>query len=198
MLTQARVSRRMVLLEPREADSVERFAEEMGLNKIRDVSAHPRQGIVREITWEVDKDLRFHYGEDYRSACCFVVVDGRPKESYEEFVGIVEEVLDPWGLDELLNEVDTAIDATEMAQAIIRVGLGAPDQFDEGFYSHIAEAIRHESAWVRKAGIWATAYSHWPEFEPLLREVAENDSDMELRDEARMMVSFYSSGQGES
>lgn len=184
------ISRRMVLREPDGEEEVIQFADEFNMKKIRDVSAPERQGIVREIAWQVSPEIKMHYAMDYLSSCSFVVVYGEDNEETHQLVHVVEEILDPWTKNELLEEVDAIDEPNYLAQAVIRAGVGAPNEYDEGFFQRISHALRSRDTWVRRAAIWATAYSRWPQFLPILREIADTDPDETLRNEARRMVDF--------
>jgi hypothetical protein len=192
------ISDRMVLRELAAEEGVQRFASEFNLTKTRELSAPERQGIVREVTWEVNPGLKMHYAVDYLSATAFIVVEGDEDKHSSQLAGAVVDGLDPWTLDELLDEVDLEValyddgstGSGSVAQAVIRLGVGAPNEYNEEVFTRISDAMRSAEAWVRKAAIWATTYSRWPQFLPLLSEIADTDPDKEIRSEARLMVDF--------
>lgn len=189
----------MVLRESVIERDVWHLANELKMTKIREVSAPDRQTIVREIAWEAGRGVRLYYAVDYLSACFFIVIEGYSIEcndDYEYFrrlVMVAIEVLYPWSLDKLLEEVDSyspPANPRDLARAVIRLGVGAPNDYNDEVFTRISHAMRSPEAWVRKAAIWATAYLRWPQFLPLLSQVADSDADPQLRSEARRMVDF--------
>jgi hypothetical protein len=196
------ISGRMVMREPISEESVQLFANEFNMTKIRELSVPERQTIVREVTWEVNPGLKMHYALDRLSSSSFIVVEGDDDRRSSQLVDAVEDGLDPWTLDELLEEVDleTALydddsgDSRSVAQAVIRLGVGTPNEYNEEVFGRISGAMRSSEAWVRRAAIWATAYSRWPQFLPLLNEIADTDPDQEIRSDARAMVDIDEPG----
>jgi hypothetical protein len=187
------ISNRMVMRESVNERDVWRFAGDLKLTKIREMSAPDRQGIVREVAWGLDPGVRLHYAVDYLSACSFVVIESDDYGHFRRLVLAATEVLYPWTLDELLGKVDYYSppgNPRELAQAVIRLGVGAPNNYHDEVFARISLAMQSPEAWVRKAAIWATAYSRWPQFLPLLSEVADTDADPQLRSEARRMVDY--------
>jgi hypothetical protein len=183
----------MVLREPIDEDDVWLFASEFNLEKTHELSAPERQGIVRQVSWATDQETRLHYAVDHLSACSFIVVEDGDSENFSQLVDAVMEVLDPWTIDELLTEAAsyaTSGDPRAFAQAVIRLGVGAPNDYNGEVFNRILAAMHSPETWVRKAAIWATTYSRWPQFLPLLSEVADKDPDQEIRSEARLMVDF--------
>ena len=89
--------------------------------------------------------------------------------------------------------------ASARPRAVTLAGIGAPDEFDQDFFDVISAAIRDvNDVAMRTAGVWATPYSGWPEFLPLLDHVAESDELDELRDEAERFAEEIRARTGES
>lgn len=186
------ISDRMILREQATEEDVQHFARGLSMTKIRDISSPERQTVVREITWEANSGVLLHYAADYLSASRIISIEGDDNEQFRRFVDVTVRLLDPWRLDELINEVDSCDvgDARSLALAVIRLGVGAPNGYNDEVFNRISAAMHSPQAWVRKAAIWATMYSQWPEFLPLLREIADADPDEEIRNDARRMVNF--------
>ncbi|WP_073480724.1 hypothetical protein [Streptoalloteichus hindustanus] len=176
----------------------EELVRQLSLRRIRESRAEPEQGIVHECVWALTLDVQLHYLEDHRSGCSFVVVTGPSQERVEEFAPLVASYLGPWTWPELLAEVRRGGGQEERARALLRAGIGAPDHFDQSFFDHVANAARSPEGWLRTAGVWATSYPFWPEFVPLLREVAEHDADPDLRAEARAIATAIENQVGAS
>lgn len=186
------ISDRMVLREQGTEEGVQGFARGLSMTKIRDVSSPERQTVVREITWESPSGVKLHYAADYLSASLIISVEGDDDDHFNRFLKAVVRLLDPWSLDELINEVDSCAvdDSRSLALAVIRLGVGAPNEYNDEVFNQISDAMRSPDAWVRKAAIWATMYSQWPQFLPLLEQIADADADEEIRNDARRMVNF--------
>lgn len=186
------ISDRMVLREEATEEDVQGLARGLSMTKIRDVSSPERQTIVREITWEANSGIRLHYAADYLSASRVISVEGNDDEHFRRFIEVVVTQLRPWTLGELIDEVDSssADEPRVLARAVIRLGVGAPNEYAGEVFDRISVAMHSPDSWVRKAAIWATMYSQWPQFLPLLEEIANTDADEAMRNDARRMVNF--------
>src|SRR5256885_16711465 len=101
---------------------------------------------------------------------------------------MVESRLDAWTVDELLDAVEKAAAPLDRAKAVIRAGVGAPDEFDERFFFLISSATTDSDTHVREAALYATAYSSYPAYRPRLRQVAREDPDPRRRDDAEALI----------
>jgi hypothetical protein len=91
-----------------------------------------------------------------------------------------------------------APNAEEKARAIKYVAITAPETKDAAALALFDKALHDESSEVRQAAILATGYAGWPELADLLRDVAENDADQEVRDDAAdMLEGFGKQSRGE-
>lgn len=86
---------------------------------------------------------------------------------------------------------DGSKDATERARAIRYVAVTAPDASDAGTLEIFRRALGDDALEVRQAAILATAYAGWPELAELLREVASNDADKDVREDAASMLEGF-------
>ncbi|MFD7505957.1 HEAT repeat domain-containing protein [Streptomyces sp. NPDC059850] len=127
------------------------------------------------------------------------MIEGEHLEGFQEAVRVVQEELDPWESRILLLTIDDAPNPLSRARAVIRAGLGAPYAFDESFFSHIRDALGDSHEWVREAAVWATSYSPWPQYRPLLEDIARNDPKEKIRgDAAAILAGFDQEGVGNS
>jgi hypothetical protein len=150
----------------------------------------PAAGEPREIGWAVGPDVRLDYLDDPVSKNGYVVASG-PAARVAELVAVVDEELMPFDDRALLQSIDSARDALNRARAVIRAGLGAPEDFDERFFNHIRDAMTDSQDWIREAAVWATAYSPWPQYRPLLEQTARNDSSEKIRTDAKAVLAGY-------
>ena len=108
-----------------------------------------------------------------------------------EFLRILEHDLDVWSVTELLDGVDSARTPPELGRAIIRMGLGAPVEFDERFLKRIVNVANHPEFMVRKVAVIATMYPAWPQFRPFLVTISKNDPSEVVRATAAEILGSY-------
>jgi hypothetical protein len=87
--------------------------------------------------------------------------------------------------------VDRAEGREDLCRAVLRAGVGAPREFSSKFFKRIKKAILDGDSRIRSAGIWATAYSRWPVFVPLLTDVSQQDPVESLQRDARIILNHY-------
>ncbi|PLW73960.1 hypothetical protein C0036_04480 [Streptomyces sp. DJ] len=178
----------MVLRDFCTEERIMRFAEEAGLEMVKDESSDEPMGVVRDVAWRVIPGLILQYVRDSRSGCSILSVGGRPPESAERIERSVEENFKPWGLSELVTEARSCQEKGDRMRAVLRAGVGAPAGFDRSFYEVIENAISDEDPEIRWAGLWATSYSRWGEFRELVKNVMENDPEEVLRSQAGVIL----------
>lgn len=170
------------------------FADEGGYELLRDESSTIENGIVRDMMWRLTPGIVLQYAVDSRSGCSIFAVAGSPAEDVEGIAESMERGLHPWSLKDLLTAVDRARTPQESYEAILRAGVGAPQQVDKRFLKRIRKALRSKDPTIRSAGVWATAYSRWPAFLPDLHTLAHDDPDAGLRRDATTILANYTDG----
>lgn len=181
----------MILQTPEPLRAVADFANEVGARKLSEMTNTPEeshQGIMRELVWELSTGIQMHYLEDFRSSCSFIVIAGVDDKKTAEISALISSYMDTWSEDGILLAVEDSVGSEEQAQAILRAGVGAPEQFDESFWYCIGRAMSDPGLLVRSAAVWATSYPFWRQFIPLLEKVATEDSDPNLRAEAQALA----------
>jgi hypothetical protein len=123
----------MVLRSGIAEHDVEDFATKLGWGRREDTPADPDEGISREVVWYATPQLALHYFDDDESRNACVVVTGGDPEAVRATAEIVESGLDTCRLDDLLDSIDCAIEPEPRARAVLRAGLGAPEEYDERF-----------------------------------------------------------------
>jgi hypothetical protein len=178
-------TRRMVFRAASGRARVEDLVVDIGARKLRESADPESERVSLEVVWALSGDTELHYREDDFAAASFVVVTGTDADDVAHWGALLVQYLDLWRLDELLDHVKNAPNATVGARAVTLAGIGAPDEFDREFFDVISAAIKDGGdVAMRTAGVWATPYSAWKEFLPLLDHVAESEAFEELRDEA--------------
>ncbi|MFF0270067.1 HEAT repeat domain-containing protein [Kribbella sp. NPDC004536] len=102
--------------------------------------------------------------------------------------------LDAYSTDELLFGIEPAQSAAEVVQALFRLGLGAPPEFDERTATQLVGGLSFEHPMIRAAAIRSIAYLRWADvLLPLVERVADEDPDERVRQRAAELV--YAVGQ---
>jgi hypothetical protein len=181
-------SRRVVLKSSHGEREVERFADELGWPRLLEQEEDAEQNLSREVAWAAGPALSLHFVQDPVSRHGYVVVWGRDKGAVDGLAELAAHRLNTWTLPELLAGPERAVDDRERAVALIRAGVGAPDEFDQRFFDVIAKGIGDPSSMAREAAIVATAYSSYPQYRPVLKRAAESDPDPARRRDAEVML----------
>lgn len=185
-------SRKYLLSSQSYEDEVSVVAEKLGWPLLGTLPEDVASLTSRQFFWGKSEDLVLHYMEDVlsKSPCAFVTgVDERQVATAARFL---EAQLRPATAEEILDAADAVQDIPhDYVLAVLRLGLGAPESFDERFCSRIGKAARNSHDEVRKAAAWATSYVVWPQFIPLLSQLAESDSSESVRRVAIDILSAY-------
>jgi hypothetical protein len=75
----------------------------------------------------------------------------------------------------------------------MRLGVGAPYEFDDEVFRRITAGLVHGNADVRQLAMWGSVYSPWPDYLPYLRQIAERDKAPLLRERASDVLSIFKS-----
>jgi hypothetical protein len=180
-------SDRLVLGRTPQSGLVADTAEEQGWQCVEEVV----EDGARQVLWAVGPGTSLTYTEDPVSHNAYAVLVSEDRQTFDEALHIVEEELMPWTRRALLISIDEARDALALARAVIQAGLGAPDSYDEDFFTKIREAFSSPEKWVREAAVWATSYSPWPQYRPLLETVARDDPEEKLRSDASAVLAGF-------
>jgi hypothetical protein len=198
-MVQQRFRTLRMVLRSSSADDVRAFAEENSWILVLNQPADPDSGVRRELVWEAAPRVRMTYVEDDMSGNSFVTVGGEDPNLTSSIGGWVEEQLHPWRLKDLCRLVDVARDPVRVGLAVLRLALGAPYECTPEVFERIAKALEHEDERTRDMAIWATTYSPWPEYKPILRRIAQSDPEPKLRDRAQLTLESYdAAGVGDS
>ncbi|MFI6563225.1 hypothetical protein [Streptomyces sp. NPDC050534] len=190
-------SSRFVLRSYPAREEVQYFAESLGwVVASTEKKAPPFSGT--EIIWSSSGGEALRYMEDEMTGNCYVTVEASTGEEVQRLGEAVVDELLPWEREELVFAVDTASDEMEFGLAVIRLSIAAPRRTDETILQRVRSALTHDDARVRDMGIVATTYSPWPEYVPLLRDIAQGDSEHKLRERSRSVLESYAAaGVGE-
>ena len=180
-------SGRLVLGRSPQDESVVELAEDEGWSAVEDVVADG----ARQVLWAVGPGTSLTYTEDPVSHNAYVVLASADQATYDRALELIEYELMPFQRIAMLRTIDNSSTPLAVARSVICAGLGAPDEFDEEFFTRIRDAFSSPEDWVREAAIWATAYSAWPQYVPLLEFAAGNDSSAKLRSDAAAVLEGF-------
>jgi hypothetical protein len=152
-----------------------------------------------EITWSSSGGGSLRYTEDEMTGNCYVVVEATTRGEVQRLGELVLEELLPWEMPELVFAVDNAADEIEFGLSVIRLGIAAPPHRDDQIFRRVRSALTHDDVRVRDMAIVATTYSPWPEYVPILRDIAQSDPEPKLRQRSRLVLESYTdAGIGEN
>jgi hypothetical protein len=156
--------------------SVEMLAERLGWRMVDESETELEGGdVAHEVVWDAGPSVSVQYSYDPLSGSQYVVVWGST-----ELAELVEHDVAVWSLDELLSD--------HSRESIARAGVGAPDEYDERFFTLITAALKDPDTAVREAALYATAYSAYPQYRDALTEVARTDPDPARQVDADMIL----------
>lgn len=181
-------SRRLVLRDDADESDVEELAALVGWPRRVDIPADPEEWTPRQISWYVGPAIALTYCEDLLSGFFYVMITGSDEKVIRSTVELAETTLNTWRLPELVRSADPGADPDTYAAEVLRLGLGAPVEFDEEFFRSVRRALRSAQPEVRKNAVWAITYEPWPAYAPLLEELLEEEQDEEVADIARSVL----------
>ena len=196
MIFERRSSRR-VLREYPDFARVHRYAEEHSFAPKSEQLGDEDAGIGYEMSWFLTPTIIFVYAEDEVAQSSYLYVTGRDAAEIEARIAAIGHDLDPLSMNELLAAVAESGDGPRLARALLRVGLGAPLAFDGAVFEVIRSGLSNKDEMVRQSTVYAMTYSPWPEWLPVLREVARDDSSADVRELAAATVEQWETMDGD-
>jgi hypothetical protein len=130
-------------------------------------------------------DVELLYIEDPVSECAYVVVDG---SAWKKACDAITEQIEVWSTEEMFEELRKAANDTEKILAILRIGVGAPRDYDESFARRLRLGLADEDSAIREAAIAAFAYRIWPELDAELEEISKHDPNEDCRMRASLVL----------
>ncbi|MFI1255246.1 hypothetical protein ACH4U6_15835 [Streptomyces netropsis] len=184
-------SRRYVLRSEVSADDIDDFALAWGWPLVHETPRDRDEQVDGQLIWQGLPDVALHFIVDATSGVAYVVFTGDGRSSVEPFEQQFVDQVPLWGLDELFRAFDEAEDARTRAQHVLRMGLAAPPEFDEGVFRRISETVANSEPKVRYAGLWATTYTGYQRFVPVIRRVSLEDPEDYVRSRALSIVKAF-------
>ncbi|MEU6703549.1 hypothetical protein [Streptomyces wuyuanensis] len=169
------VSRRLVLRSSADEESVDEHAARLGMARHAEIPANEDEGVPRQILWHAESGPALHYREDLFSGLPYIVFTSKDAGALDDAVRLAEVALGTWRIPDLWQAVDAGRDSDEWPEDILRMGLGAPGEFDEEIYSRVVGALHSDRDDVCEAGLIATTYQPWDEYVEPIRELLHRD-----------------------
>ncbi|MER5491460.1 hypothetical protein [Streptomyces sp. NPDC002490] len=180
------------MLHAHDAEPVaEWFAAEHDWDLVARDTTDPDRGVEYEAVWVTEGPVTFHFREDHVLNEGYVYLAGRDTARVARHEADLTASLDIWSRQALLSGVARHDGGPERGRAILRAGLGAPQEFDPEFYDLITRAMRADEPVMRAIGMRACAYSPVAEYRPVLEGIARNDDEPENRDLARATLRAF-------
>ena len=185
------LSRRLVLRPGTDEDTADEFAARIGMLRHADIPGNEEEGVPRQVVWHADSGPALHYREDVFSGLPYVVVTAEGALELDELVELAEIVLGTWRIPWLWQAVDANGDADDLPEAILRMGLGAPKEFNEEIFSRVRDALRNEREDVCEAALLATTYQPWDQYVDLIRDLLRKGLSEPLEDTAQIILEEF-------
>jgi hypothetical protein len=184
------VTRRYVLRPDVTADHVDEVAHSLDWPLVHQQDRDREAGVDGQLIWQ-GPEVSLHYIVDATSGIGYVVLAGKDGTTVESVARQVVERLAPWTLEELTTAFDKADNPRDRAQFALRIGLAAPTDFDEGVLRRIGETFADQEPKVRYAGLWASTYTGYTEFVPVVEDIAVNDPEEYVRSRAASILEAF-------
>jgi hypothetical protein len=136
----------MILRECPFEEDIERYAQGVGWTRTGETVGSGQVKSRREVTWKAGPATRLYYVEDDMSPNCFVYVGSGTANMASSTGQEVYEKFHPWSLQDLAYQVDVASLPPELGQAILRLAIAAPYQFDPEVFERVAIGLTNSDS----------------------------------------------------
>jgi len=173
---------------------VEEHANSRGWHIIGFNEVDEKRGQPYQVLWHIERAAAIYLTEDEIARNSYVVINSSSPELVNRYTAETRSALNPWTDIEMLQEFDSAHAPQPRGRALLRLGVGAPEEFDSAFFSRIKEGLSDPDERVRNVAIWACTYSPWPQYRAPLEQIANSDPVEELRERARFTLEAFDKG----
>jgi hypothetical protein len=182
----------MVLHDSTTTQDVIGFAAAFRMELSHEQQADPDHGTGHTASWQsLDRRATLHYIEDITSGHRYVLIEAQNQRIVAALAQTLAETITVWTSNDLCTACASAERPQARAQAVLRLGVGAPDTYDQRVYAIVSAALTDPAAEVRDAALWAVAYSSYPEYRSDLQNMAVNDPNPDLRHRAHLTLDAY-------
>jgi len=185
-------SRRLILREGYSEGVVRRIAKASGWDELAKRPADARRNVALTVIWEVIPGLTVsYYYEPLAEASCLIIRSTRDKAEIREVERLLNQTTVFAGDEDLLSSAATGVSSCERALALLRLGLGGPVNFDQRYFDQLASGADDPDGKIRLAAIRGITYTEWPQFRPLLGQLADHDPVRSVRKLARQVLLIF-------
>lgn len=195
------VSHRVVLKDSVLEETVDDYLRSLGWVRVGHVDRNPEEMVQYGVRWNVDEVTSVHLTVDDFAELRYVTVAGESWEEVGRVLNLTQGGLDVWTRGDLIRDADAASssdDAQNEARSVFRLGVGAPLAAENTILVRVEAAARSQNEIVRRAALWAMAYSQWPEYRETLRWLAGNDPILEISRQAEIVLDGIGDGEAGS
>ncbi|MFJ6598613.1 hypothetical protein ACIQPP_49250 [Streptomyces violaceusniger] len=199
-------TRRYVLRPDTTADDVDEYAQVYGWPVVHQNDRDRENQVDGQIIWATEGHplrerhlgaLALHYIVDATSGIGYIVVTGEDQGFADSLALAAARYLNTWTVKELYREYDEADAVRAVGQSVLRLGLAAPPDFDEGVFGRIADAMSRRDPAIRYSALWGASYTGYWQFVEPIRELAEGEPEDWIRDRARSVIDAFESAREE-
>jgi hypothetical protein len=142
--------------------------------------------------WESADDVTLFLRRDLDSGELGCNVRGADQDLVSRRFDDLEARMDAYSSEELLAGIEQAETAGQTAQALFRLGLGAPLEFDERTATQIVGALSFEHPMIRGAAVRSIGYLRWGAMlRPLVERVFDDDPDERVQRQAAQLLTAF-------
>jgi len=161
-------------------ERVDAFANRFGRQLVHSNERSRTDGVDGQSIWADGTGPAVHYIVDATAGIGYVVITGDDRSAAQRVEHEVVRDLQPWVLDELLAAFDEAEELRDRMQYVLRIGLAAPEGFDENSFARISAGLSADDHRIRYAALWATTYTGYQEFVPVIESHLLVDGEEEF------------------
>ena len=192
-------TRRSVLKSTDPKDEVAAFVHSLGWSKTQDIPANEVAGTDRQLVWTALDVASLNLIQDGFSGNWYYFIRDRDPEISEALASNANRHIPTWRDEELLQVFDEGGEAVVRAQMTFRLGISAPAEFNQEFFTRISSSLYDGDERVRAAATLAITYSPYPHYMDALRELSQSEPTEWVREQAhRVLQTFERYGVGES
>lgn len=172
---------------------VRRLAEVHGWTLAFERPADSQQGIGIALIWEIIVGLTVAYYDEPRvQVSCLIARSARHLSEVREYEAFLTRRLDLLDVSELLAAPSLAEPGSKAeVLSLLRLGFGAPVEFDQRYFDRLSSAMRAANSEIRDAALRGMNYTEWPQFRPVLQQVAKRDSNRSVRKLAKRILTIF-------
>lgn len=186
-------SKRYILPKRGVEDLVRHLAQVLGWVEVASRRAKPRKMIGRTVIWQIIPGLTVgYYDEPLAEATCLIVQSVRDPAEVREFENVLRQNMNLVEESDLLAAFAKSEPGSKgQILSLLRLGFGAPLSFDQRYFDQLATAAQNARSEIRIAALRGMIYTEWPQFRPVLQNIASSDSDESVRELASQIVAIY-------